>query len=218
MGRIERSPRLRRPAATRSPSAAMCGAPSEVTAMVDEVVARSGRLDVLVNNAGVQTWTPLLDVTEEEWDLVIATNLKGCFLCTQAAARHMKDARRWRDRQPRIRLQQGRLPAAGRLHGEQGRDRDAHQGGGGRARPARDSGQLRGARRHRHRAHARRGSQLRRNLGPDCAAAAGRRARGRGRRRWCSWPATRRRSSAGRPSGSTARCFPQPPWGYGQPG
>jgi NAD(P)-dependent dehydrogenase (short-subunit alcohol dehydrogenase family) len=64
--------------------------PADVTAMVEEVVATAGTLDVLVNNAGVQTWTPLLDVTEEEWDLVIATNLKGCFLCTQAAARQMK--------------------------------------------------------------------------------------------------------------------------------
>jgi len=63
---------------------------ADVTAMVDQVVQRSGTIDVLVNNAGVQTWTPLLDVTEEEWDLVIATNLKGCFLCTQAAARQMR--------------------------------------------------------------------------------------------------------------------------------
>jgi len=63
---------------------------AEVRAMVEEVVMRTGSLDVLVNNAGVQTWTPLLEVTEEEWDLVIATNLKGCFLCTQAAARQMK--------------------------------------------------------------------------------------------------------------------------------
>ncbi len=63
---------------------------ADVTAMVDAVVERSGTLDVLVNNAGVQTWTPLLDVTEEEWDMVIATNLKGCFLCTQAAARRMR--------------------------------------------------------------------------------------------------------------------------------
>jgi NAD(P)-dependent dehydrogenase (short-subunit alcohol dehydrogenase family) len=62
-----------------------------VTAMVDQVVSRFGALDLLVNNAGVQTWKPLLDVTEAEWDLVIATNLKGCFLCTQAAARQMKD-------------------------------------------------------------------------------------------------------------------------------
>ena len=61
-----------------------------VKAMVEEVVERTGALDVLVNNAGIQTWTPFLDVSEEEWDLVIDTNLKGCFLCTQAAARQMK--------------------------------------------------------------------------------------------------------------------------------
>ena len=49
------------------------------------------RLDILVNNAGVQTWKALLDLEERDWDRVIATNLKGCFLCTQRAARHMKD-------------------------------------------------------------------------------------------------------------------------------
>lgn len=62
-----------------------------VAAMFDLVAARFGRLDILVNNAGVQTFKPLLDVTEEEWDLVVDTNLKGCFLCTQYAARLMKD-------------------------------------------------------------------------------------------------------------------------------
>jgi len=67
------------------------GVPADVTAMIDAVVARFGRLNILVNNAGVQTWTALLDVTEAEWDRVISTNLKGCFLCTQAAARYMKD-------------------------------------------------------------------------------------------------------------------------------
>jgi 3-oxoacyl-[acyl-carrier protein] reductase len=50
----------------------------------------AGCVDVLVNNAGVQTWKPLLKLTEREWDRVIDTNLKGCFLCTQAAARGMK--------------------------------------------------------------------------------------------------------------------------------
>jgi 3-oxoacyl-[acyl-carrier protein] reductase len=64
---------------------------SSVAQMFDRVLERFGRLDLHVNNAGVQTWKPLLDVTEAEWDLVIDTNLKGCFLCTQAAARHMKD-------------------------------------------------------------------------------------------------------------------------------
>jgi NAD(P)-dependent dehydrogenase (short-subunit alcohol dehydrogenase family) len=64
---------------------------SQVAAMFEKVVRAFGSLDLLVNNAGVQTWKPLLDVTEEEWDLIIDTNLKGCFLCTQQAARYMKD-------------------------------------------------------------------------------------------------------------------------------
>jgi len=64
---------------------------SQVAAMFDRVIGAFGRLDLLVNNAGVQTWKSLLDVTEEEWDLVVDTNLKGCFLCTQQAARFMKD-------------------------------------------------------------------------------------------------------------------------------
>ena len=64
---------------------------SQVTAMFERVIGTFGRLDLLVNNAGVQTWKSLLDVTEEQWDLVVDTNLKGCFLCTQQAARYMKD-------------------------------------------------------------------------------------------------------------------------------
>lgn len=64
---------------------------AQVRDMVNAVIGRFGRLNILVNNAGIQTWTALLDVTEEDWDEVIDTNLKGSFLCTQAAARHMKD-------------------------------------------------------------------------------------------------------------------------------
>ena len=65
------------------------------SAQVDELVRRSverfANLDILVNNAGIQTWSSLLDLSEADWDRVIATNLKGCFLCTQAVARHMKE-------------------------------------------------------------------------------------------------------------------------------
>jgi 3-oxoacyl-[acyl-carrier protein] reductase len=64
---------------------------TQVATMFEKVITTFGRLDLLVNNAGVQTWKPLLDVTEEEWDLVIDANLKGCFLCTQQAGRYMKD-------------------------------------------------------------------------------------------------------------------------------
>lgn len=64
----------------------------QVDEMFDRVLAEFGRLDILVNNAGIQTWKPLLELTEEEWDRVLDVNLKGCFLCTQRAARIMKDA------------------------------------------------------------------------------------------------------------------------------
>ena len=48
-----------------------------------------GRLDVMVNNAGIRARRPSLDVEEEEWDRIMAVNLKGVFFCAQAAARHM---------------------------------------------------------------------------------------------------------------------------------
>lgn len=45
--------------------------------------------DALVNNAGIQTWAPLLDLRADQWDAVMRTNLRGTFLNTQAAARGM---------------------------------------------------------------------------------------------------------------------------------
>jgi NAD(P)-dependent dehydrogenase (short-subunit alcohol dehydrogenase family) len=65
--------------------------PADVDRMFADVLARAPRLDILVNNAGTQVWKALLELEEEDWDRVIDTNLKGCFLCTQRAARHMKD-------------------------------------------------------------------------------------------------------------------------------
>ena len=56
---------------------------------IGQVVHDFGRLDILVNNAGIRIHRPALEVTEEEWDAVVDTNLKGVFFCSQAAARHM---------------------------------------------------------------------------------------------------------------------------------
>lgn len=49
-----------------------------------------GAPDLLVNNAGIQTWAGLLELEEADWDRVMRTNLKGCFLNTQAAAKLMQ--------------------------------------------------------------------------------------------------------------------------------
>jgi meso-butanediol dehydrogenase/(S,S)-butanediol dehydrogenase/diacetyl reductase len=64
---------------------------ADVARMIDAPYARWGRLDVLFNNAGVIRVQPLLDVSEDEWDRVLAVNLKAVFFVLQAAARRMKD-------------------------------------------------------------------------------------------------------------------------------
>ncbi|NCF68138.1 MAG: glucose 1-dehydrogenase [Chloroflexi bacterium] len=57
--------------------------------LIAETVNHFGRLDVLINNAGLYPLSPLVDMAEAEWDLVMDSNLRSTFLCTQAAARQM---------------------------------------------------------------------------------------------------------------------------------
>ncbi len=61
----------------------------QVEGVVEGAVSKFGRIDILVNNAGINRPTPVLDLTEETWDLIVDTNLKGLFFCTQAVARRM---------------------------------------------------------------------------------------------------------------------------------
>ena len=61
----------------------------DVDVLVAAAVERFGRLDIMVNNAGICPIVPFLDVTEETYDTVLAVNLKGAFLGTQAAGRQM---------------------------------------------------------------------------------------------------------------------------------
>ncbi len=60
---------------------------------MSDAIGRLGRLDILVNNAGTTLTRPLLEITEAEWDNLVNTNLKGCFLAAQEAARIMVQQR-----------------------------------------------------------------------------------------------------------------------------
>jgi 3-oxoacyl-[acyl-carrier protein] reductase len=62
---------------------------AEVQNLVDTAVAQLKRVDILVNDAGITRRALLMDMSEEDWDAVLAVNLKGVFLCTQAAAKYM---------------------------------------------------------------------------------------------------------------------------------
>ena len=61
----------------------------QVENLVGDVVKQDGKIDILINSAGVMIKYPLLDMPENVWDQVIGINLKGTFLCTQAVARGM---------------------------------------------------------------------------------------------------------------------------------
>jgi glucose 1-dehydrogenase len=64
---------------------------ADIRRMFEKVRSEIGRLDVLVNNAGLTGWTRFFEITEENWDRVIDTNLKGTFFCSLEAARIMRE-------------------------------------------------------------------------------------------------------------------------------
>lgn len=61
----------------------------EIEEVVKKTVKKWGKIDILVNNAGICQFKPFLELTEEEWDRTLNINLKGYFLCAQAAAKEM---------------------------------------------------------------------------------------------------------------------------------
>jgi NAD(P)-dependent dehydrogenase (short-subunit alcohol dehydrogenase family) len=66
-----------------------CGDVAKIDAMVERTIAELGRLDVIVNNAGVTRYAYIMDLTEADWDRIHRVNAKGVFFCLQRAAREM---------------------------------------------------------------------------------------------------------------------------------
>ncbi|AHB05249.2 sugar dehydrogenase [Pandoraea pnomenusa] len=70
------------------------GSVADDRAVIEQAVEAMGRVDVLVNNAGVERRAPFLEVTEDDYDLVMDVNLKGAFFVTQAFVKHLRDTKR----------------------------------------------------------------------------------------------------------------------------
>ena len=86
----EAATRLAAIAGTRPPSR-LCNVTrqADVQALVDAAITEMGRIDVLINNAGLGGFAPLVDMTDEQWHAVLDVTLNGTFRMTRAALRHM---------------------------------------------------------------------------------------------------------------------------------
>jgi NAD(P)-dependent dehydrogenase (short-subunit alcohol dehydrogenase family) len=90
------------------------GDPKSVASMMEKAVAQYGQVDYVFCGAGVMDRVPVLEMSEEIWDRLMRINLKGVFLCAQAAARHM------------IQRNEGRILSIASGRGVAGQARSAH--------------------------------------------------------------------------------------------
>ena len=114
-------------------------------ALVEKVVDRAGRIDLLVNNAGVIRDNPLTIIEDEEFRVVLETNLVGTFNMARAVAPHMIAAAPGQDHQYQFGRRGKRRPRADQLRGKQRRRQWLHPVTGSRAGTARHYGERCGA-------------------------------------------------------------------------
>jgi hypothetical protein len=114
----------------------------EFDRLVQAVLAKWGRIDVLVNNAGVLQLAPLENISEERWDDTLAVHLKGTFNCIQAVIPFMKQHKEGEDHQHRGAVGAARFIRSRRLRGSEGRYHRSYQERGERAQAAQYPGEL----------------------------------------------------------------------------
>ncbi len=95
---------------------------AEIQALVRDVLARMGQIDILVNVAGVNRRVPSTEITEEDWDTVLDLNLKGLFFTSQAVGRYWIETRRFAPEHDRGK---GKIINIGSIAGDRGRGRVA---------------------------------------------------------------------------------------------
>lgn len=71
------------------PAQADVGCKKSVDALFEQSIRHFGKIDLLVNNAGIALWKPFIELDEENWDRTLDVNLKGVFLCSQSLAKHL---------------------------------------------------------------------------------------------------------------------------------
>ena len=120
----------------------------QVQAAVDQLVGEFGGLHILVNNAGVLRDNLLFKMTDDDWTLVMEVHLRGAFLCSQIAQKHMVEAKYGRIVSHVLDVGAGQ-PRPGQLLDRQGRPAGPDQDAGDRARPVRRHRQRDRARLHR---------------------------------------------------------------------
>jgi NAD(P)-dependent dehydrogenase (short-subunit alcohol dehydrogenase family) len=124
---------------------------SSVKALVDQTARRFGRIDILINNAGINVRKPPQDIALDEWNAVIETNLTSAYLCSRFVHPEMKKARRRQDRQYRLHDVDLRCVLRAGLCRQQGRHRAVHPRLRHRLGRRQHPGQCRAARLDRHR-------------------------------------------------------------------
>jgi NAD(P)-dependent dehydrogenase (short-subunit alcohol dehydrogenase family) len=86
---VEVAQRLETLGATARPFQCDVSKQADVEALISDTIKTFGRIDIIVNNAGIAAMTPAIDMTLEDWNKVVSVNLTGVFLCARTAARQM---------------------------------------------------------------------------------------------------------------------------------